>query len=202
MPVLDMPVLDMPLLDMPLLDMPLLDMPVLDMPVLDMSDKATILEPQIPALRRYAFGLTRDHAAADDLVQDCLERAVSRWHLRPLDRDVRPWLFTILHNLFISALRTQRRRPPHDTLNETTDAAAPADQESALMGRDLCQQFARLSPDHQSVLLLVGVEGLAYDAVGRVLGVPVGTVMSRLSRAREQFRRLLDGERPALRRVK
>ncbi|MEA2741619.1 MAG: hypothetical protein QOH05_4926 [Acetobacteraceae bacterium] len=70
------------------------------------------------------------------------------------------------------------------------------------MGRDIRTQFGRLSEDHQSVLLLVGVEGLAYATVARVLGVPVGTVMSRLSRAREQFRRYLDGERPALRRVK
>jgi RNA polymerase sigma factor (sigma-70 family) len=167
-----------------------------------MSDKAALLEPQIPALRRYAFALTRDHAAADDLVQDCLEQAVSRWYLRAPDSEIRPWLFTILHNLFISAQRTQRRQPLHDTLEESAEAATPADQDAGLMGRDIRTQFGRLSEDHQSVLLLVGVEGLAYATVARVLGVPVGTVMSRLSRAREQFRRYLDGERPALRRVK
>jgi RNA polymerase sigma factor (sigma-70 family) len=167
-----------------------------------MSDKAALLEPQIPALRRYAFALTRDHAAADDLVQDCLERALSRWYLRLPDSDPRPWLFTILHNVFVSGQRSQRRRPLHDTLEDSTDASTPADQEAGLIGRDIRTQFARLSEAHQSVLLLVGVEGLAYATVARVLGVPVGTVMSRLNRAREQFRSHLNGERPALRRVK
>ncbi len=169
-----------------------------------MRDIATLLEPQIPALRRYAFALTRNHAAADDLVQDCLERAVSRWYLRGPDAQLRAWLFTILHNLFVSAQRTRRRRPLHDALDETSEAAAPVapTQEGSLAGREMLERFGALSEDHQEVLLLVGVEGLAYASVARVLGVPVGTVMSRLSRAREQFRRLLDGERPALRRVK
>lgn len=153
-------------------------------------------------MRRYAFALTRSHAAADDLVQDTLERALSRWYLRAPDRDVRAWLFTILHNLFISGQRTDRRRPLHETLDESTDAVAPADQDAGLMGRDIHAQFARLSDDHQSVLLLVGAEGLAYAQVAGILGVPVGTVMSRLSHAREQFQRNLDGDQPVLRRVK
>ncbi|HEY0207129.1 MAG TPA: sigma-70 family RNA polymerase sigma factor [Acetobacteraceae bacterium] len=169
-----------------------------------MSDIAALLEPHIPALRRYAYALTRDHAAADDLVQDCLERAVSRWYLRGTDAQLRAWLFTILHNLFVSALRTRRRRPLHDDLDKTTDAAVsvPPSQECSLAGREMLERFGALSADHQEVLLLIGVEGMPYASVARVLGVPVGTVMSRLSRAREQFRRLLDGERPALRRVK
>ena len=169
-----------------------------------MSNVAALLEPQIPALRRYAFALTRNHAAADDLVQDCLERAVSRWYLRGADAQLRPWLFTILHNLFVSAQRTRRRRPVHEVLDSMSEAAAPVapTQEGSLAGRDMLERFGALSEDHQEVLLLVGVEGMAYASVARVLGVPVGTVMSRLSRARDQFRRLLDGERPALRRVK
>ncbi len=169
-----------------------------------MSDIAALLEPQIPALRRYAFALTRDHAAADDLVQDCLERAVSRWYLRRADAQLRAWLFTILHNLFVSALRTRRRRPLHDDIDKTPDAAVsvPPAQEGSLAGREMLERFGALSEDHQEVLLLVGVEGMEYASAAQALGVPVGTVMSRLSRAREQFRRLLDGERPALRRVK
>ena len=168
-----------------------------------MRQITSLLEPQIPALRRYAFALTRQHAAADDLVQDCLERAVSRWVLRGADADLRAWLFTILHNLFIDAQRSQRRRPMHGVLDEEAEAAAtPPTQDSGLTGRDLLAQFAELSHEHRAVLLLVGVEGLPYASVARVLGVPVGTVMSRLSRAREQLRRLLEGERPALRRVK
>lgn len=168
-----------------------------------MSDMATLLEAQIPALRRYAYALTRDHAAADDLVQDCLERAVSRWYLRGPDAQLRAWLFTILHNLFVSALRTRRRRPLHDELDKAPDAVSmPPTQEGSFASREMLERFGALSEDHQEVLLLVGVEGMAYASVAQVLGVPVGTVMSRLSRAREQFRRLLDGERPALRRVK
>ena len=167
-----------------------------------MTAKTTLLEPQIPALRRYAFALTRNHAAADDLVQDCLERAVSRWYLRAPDSEIRPWLFTILHNLFVSTQRAQRRRPLYDTLGGDVEAQVPPGQEAGLLGQDIRTQFARLSEEHQSVLLLVGVEGLAYGTAAKVLGVPVGTVMSRLSRAREQFRRYLEGERPALRRVK
>lgn len=171
-----------------------------------MRDDATLLEPQIPALRRYAFALTRDHAATDDLVQDTLERAISRCVVRGADADLRAWLFTILHNLFIDAQRSQRRRPMHDALDEEAEAAAiPPAQDGGLMSRDMLAQFGALSPEHQAVLLLVGVEGLAYASAAQVLGVPLGTVMSRLSRAREQFRRLLDGERPAkpdLRRVK
>ena len=176
-----------------------------------MSRIAALLEPQIPAMRRYAFALTRDDTAADDLVQDTLERAISRWVLRAGDAELRAWLFAILHNLFIDGQRAHRRRPLHDTLDDEADqAATPAMQEASLIGRETLAQFGALSPEHQAVLLLVGVEGLAYASVARVLGVPLGTVMSRLSRAREQFRRLMDGERapgrpdlrPDLRRVK
>jgi len=164
---------------------------------------ATLIEPQIPALRRYAFALTRDHAKADDLVQDCLERAISRWYLRAADPDLRAWLFTILHNLFISGQRSLRRRPLHEPLEDSIEAAStPAEQEGVLLGRDILSQFAVLSEDHRAVLLLVAIEGLPYGSVARILGIPVGTVMSRLSRAREQFRRQMEGERPALRRVK
>ena len=172
-----------------------------------MSRIAPLLEPQIPALRRYAFALTRDHTAADDLVQDTLERAISRWMLRAGDAELRTWLFAILHNLFIDGKRSQRRRPLHDTLDDDSDQVGiPATQEAELIGRETLAQFGALSQDHQAILLLVAVEGLAYASVARILGVPLGTVMSRLSRAREQFRRLLDGERtaarPDLRRVK
>lgn len=172
-----------------------------------MSQIAALLEPLVPALRRYAFALTRDHPAADDLVQDTLERAISRWMLRAGDAELRAWLFAILHNLFIDGRRAHRRRPPHDKLDDETDqAGSPATQEAGLIGRDMLAQFGALSEEHQAILLLIGVEGLAYASAARVLGVPLGTVMSRLSRAREQFRRLLDQERvatrPDLRRIK
>lgn len=169
--------------------------------------QAAALEPLIPALRRYAFALTRDHHAADDLVQDTLERALGRWMLRGAEKDLRAWLFAILHNRFIDLQRVRSRRPLHGTLDEEVEAATTSPtQDSGLLGRDLLAQFSALSPEHQAVLLLVGVEGMAYAGVAQVLDIPVGTVMSRLSRARAQFRRLLDGERlparPDLRRVK
>lgn len=166
-----------------------------------MRNAAALLEPQIPALRRYAFALTRDHAAADDLVQDTLERALRRWTVR--GDDVRPWLFTVLHNLFIDDARARRRRPLHDPFEgHAPDVAALPAQEGAMIGRDILAQFGALSDEHQSVLLLVAVEGLSYADAAAVLSVPVGTVMSRLNRAREAFRRLLDGEPVTLRRVK
>ena len=168
----------------------------------NMNEITVLVEPHIPALRRYAFALTRDHAAADDLVQDCLERAICRWYLRRQDGDVRAWLFSILHNLFISGLRRERRRGWHETL-EDWHAGESGGQEAALLGRDILRCLGALSEEHRAVLLLVGVEGLSYESAGNVLSIPTGTVMSRLSRAREQLRRLMEGERPSiLRRVK
>jgi RNA polymerase sigma-70 factor (ECF subfamily) len=166
------------------------------------NEIALLIEPHIPALRRYAFGLTQDHAAADDLVQDCLERAVGRWVLRRRDGDVGAWLFRILHNLFIDGLRQERRRGRHEML-ENHDGSATGGQEGALLGRDLERCLKALSEEQRAVLLLIGVEGFSYERAAEVLGIPIGTVMSRLSRAREHFRRLLEGERPqVLRRVK
>lgn len=169
-----------------------------------MSHLADRLEPQIPALRRYAYALTRDPSAADDLVQDCLERAISRWYLQLPGTNLRAWLFTILHNLFISARRSERRRPIHVSLGEDHEASVgmPANQDSGLLGRDILNQLASLSEDHREILLLVAVEGMAYLEVARVLGLPLGTVMSRLSRAREHFRRQSESELPVLRRVR
>ena len=163
---------------------------------------AAEVEPHIPALRRYAYALTRDPATADDLVQDTLERALGRWFLRRPDGDLQAWMFTILHNLYIGGKRRDRRRGAMDELNDQ-DAPTLPDQDGALLRRDIVSGLRSLSEEQRAVLLLVGVEGLSYEGAGTVLGIPLGTVMSRLSRARENLRRLLDGERvPALRRVK
>lgn len=170
--------------------------------MVEMNEIAALIEPHIPAMRRYAFALTRDHAASDDLVQDCLERAIGRWYLRRQDGDVRAWLFSILHNLFISGLRRQGRRGRHEAL-EDWHAGVSGGQDAALLGRDILRSLSALSDEHRAVLLLVGVEGLSYEGTGEVLSIPVGTVMSRLSRAREHLRRLMEGEQPSiLRRVK
>ncbi|MDR3475723.1 MAG: sigma-70 family RNA polymerase sigma factor [Devosia sp.] len=175
-----------------------------------MNDMVRLIEPMIPALRRYARALLRDRSAADDLVQDCLERAVGRWHQRRADGDPRAWIFTILHNLATSHHRRLSVRPAHETLEATDESAfalAPA-QEQAMQYRELLAAVARLPEDQRSVLLLVSVEQLSYSEAANVLDVPIGTVMSRLSRARERLARELsddarrDGARPQLRRVK
>lgn len=168
-----------------------------------MDAQSRALEAQIPALRRYAYGLTRDHAAADDLVQDCLERALSRWYLRRPDGDLRAWLFTILRNLHISNARQSKRRGPHQALDDGAEPVTDGAQEHALGVRDVLDTLDRMPEDHRSLLLLVGVEDMSYDQAASILGIPIGTVMSRLSRARRRLRELLDGRHPVpLRRVK
>jgi len=166
-------------------------------------DLAALIEPHIPALRRYAWALLRDDQAADDLVQDCLERALARWHLRRRDGNLRAWLFAILHNRFISDRRRDARRGVQLPLDGEIGGPAAADAEAGVARRDLLEGLALLPPEQREVVLLVGVEDLSYDEAARVLGIPIGTVMSRLSRGREKLRRYIEGERPAmLRRVK
>jgi len=168
-----------------------------------MDARSHALEAQIPALRRYAFGLTRDHAAADDLVQDCLERALSRWYLRRPDGDLRAWLFTITRNLHISNIRQSKRRGLHLAFEEGDEPVSQGAQEHALGVRDVLDTLDQMPEDHKSLLLLVGVEDMSYDQAASILGIPIGTVMSRLSRARRRLRELLDGRQPvSLRRVK
>ena len=154
-----------------------------------------LVEPLIPALRRYARSLLRNREAADDLVQDCLERAVSRWHQRRVDGDARTWLFAILHNLAINSLRQRTRRGWHvpvEDVDESAFAHAPA-QDDRLRHRDLLTGLAALPEDQRAVLLLVAVEDLTYAEAARVLAIPIGTVMSRLARGREKLARSLEG---------
>ena len=163
-----------------------------------MRDQASLIEPHIPGLRRFACALLRgDRHSADDLVQDCLERALSRWHLRRSEGDVRGWLYTILYNRFLSDQHRRRRRGVHNALLEVAEAELPGvegGQDSALAHRDLLRAFSALPEEQRSVLVLIAVEDLSYEEAARVLGVPVGTVMSRLSRGRERLRHLMNGE--------
>lgn len=163
-----------------------------------MRDQASLIEAHIPGLRRFACALLRgDRNGADDLVQDCLERAVSRWHLRRVEGDVRGWLYTILYNRFLSDKDRQRRRGAHDALTEVAEAELPGvdgGQDWALEHRDLLRAFAALPEEQRSVVLLIGVEDLSYQQAARVLGVPIGTVMSRLSRGRERLRHHMNGD--------
>jgi RNA polymerase sigma-70 factor (ECF subfamily) len=156
------------------------------------------VEAAIPALRRYARALTRDAETADDLVQDTLVRALRSEHLFH-GGEIRSWLYTILTNLNRNRLRSLSRRP---SLTPIEDHDAPDAAGPEAGGRDIERALALLVDEQRTALLLVVLEGLTYREVAEIQGVPIGTVMSRLARARTQIKSYLDGERPALRRIK
>ena len=149
---------------------------------------------QIPALRRYARALTGDAWAADDLVQDTLERACAKWRLWLAGSDLRAWLFTLMHNLYVSQIRRVVRQGdlarPLDLGELDQEPAAPAAPVESTI--DLQRCLLRLPEEQRVVLLLVTLEDLSYAEVARITGVPVGTVMSRLSRARSRLQELMD----------
>ena len=160
------------------------------------------LHQYIPALRRYARSLLHDANLADDLVQDCLIRALERQHLWEPGSDLRAWLFTVMHNVYVNQIRKFQRQPVQVMLiDEMTDAS---EQSAEQIGRQkaLQRQMARLPFQQREVLALVALEGFSYLQVADILEVPVGTVMSRLSRARESMREWLSLESDGLRRVK
>ncbi|MBO9647302.1 MAG: sigma-70 family RNA polymerase sigma factor [Variovorax sp.] len=168
-------------------------------------DSSAIVE-HIPSLRRYARALTGDAWAADDLVQDTLERACSKWRLWNVGTDLRAWLFTIMHNLFASQVRRAPARSSvdiEDAVHELRVLDSHRDQ-----AIDLQRCVLLLPEDQRAVLLLVALEDLSYAQVAKVLGIPAGTVMSRLSRARDRLRELMEAApppvtgRPGLRRLK
>lgn len=163
-----------------------------------MSDITAQIVACIPSLRRYARGLTGNREAADDLVQDTLERAWTRISLWQRRGDLRAWLFSILHNLFVDRVRSARSSPLEPMPEEGVAAMARPTQTDMMEVRDLDKALLALSSEHREVLLLVAVEQMSYKQVAEVLGVPLGTVMSRLSRARERLRELLDGQAGAL----
>jgi len=174
-----------------------------------MSDILQLIEPMLPALRRYARALLRDAVRADDLVQDALERVVSHWDQRRTEGSTQAWLFTILHNLAMTRLKRSDTvsHLPLDEVAESALSSMPA-QENGMRYQEVLNALGRLPVDQRTVLLLVGVEDLSYADAARVLDVPIGTVMSRLSRARERLTKEIDADgrlrQPAghLRRVK
>jgi RNA polymerase sigma-70 factor (ECF subfamily) len=155
------------------------------------------VEAMIPALRRYARALARDADIADDLVQDTLVRALRSERLF-IGGDIRSWLYTILTNLNKNRRRSLARRPQFMPLLENNPDASGTEAE----GRDIARALATLVEEQRAVLLLVMLEGLSYREVADIQGVPIGTVMSRLARARAHVKASLEGERPALRRIK
>jgi RNA polymerase sigma-70 factor (ECF subfamily) len=152
------------------------------------------LEQEIPALRRFARALVGHPERADDLVQDTLERALTRIDSYTPGTNMRAWLFTILRNAHINELRRARTTATPDETLEALSPPAPAAQEHGLAVRDLERALARLTPEMREVLLLIGLEGMSYEEAADVLGAKVGTVKSRLCRGREALRRLMDGE--------
>ena len=159
-----------------------------------MNEFARMLEAEIPRLRRYARALTRDVSRADDLVQSCLTRAVAKQHLWQYGTDLRAWLFTIMHNQHVNDVRRGVRDGNNVELTEASTLAVESNAIPTLELRDLETAIGKLPPEQRQVILLVGLEGMAYEEVAKVLKVPVGTVRSRLSRGRDQLRRLMGME--------
>ena len=151
----------------------------------------------IPSLRRYARGLVSDPARADDLVQDTLERAWSRFSLWQRRGDMRAWMFGIMHNHFVVGVRAGKRHLEDSAGDDLPEVSQRGTQSDLIEVGDLDRALQSLPVQQREVLLLVAVEELSYADAAVVLGVPVGTVMSRLARARERLRETLQGAVPA-----
>jgi RNA polymerase sigma-70 factor (ECF subfamily) len=159
-----------------------------------MTDFAQQLEAILPRLRQYALVLTKDSGAADDLVQGTVLRGLEHKLLWTPGTDLRAWLFTIMHNLFVSEVRRAARNPVL-LMGGVTEHHSQPSQEGRLALRDLDRALARLPKAQLEIIIMIGLEGMSYDDAGRALGIPLGTVRSRLSRAREMLRVLMDIDR-------
>jgi RNA polymerase sigma-70 factor (ECF subfamily) len=152
----------------------------------------TRIADELPRLRRYARALMKDPDRADDLVQETVVRALSKAHLWKPDTDLRAWLFTLMHNQYVNAIRSAVRRGSHSSLDAALEIGRPGNQTEHLELRDFRAALDRLPAEQREVVLLIGLEGLKYEEVAEITGVPVGTVRSRLSRARETLREMMD----------
>jgi len=157
-------------------------------------DLGALIAAEVPRLRRHAISLVYSRADAEDLVQDCIETALVKQATLEDPTRLRAWLFSILHNLFLMRLRSGSRRGVALPIDEFADSlaasAAPADRTVAL---DLGRAMGQLWFEHRQILLLVNLDGCSYQEVAEILQVPIGTVMSRLARARRRLRALLEG---------
>lgn len=160
-----------------------------------LDETYSLIVAEIPRLRRYARFLVRDPELADDLVQECLTRAVAKLGTWEIGSNMRAWLFVILHNAYISHWRRVKRSPATVEMSPSDPAfAVLGTQEQHLGMIDVQTAFNKLGEDHKQILLMVGVEGLRYEDAAAALDLPVGTVRSRLFRARSTLRQLLDGK--------
>jgi RNA polymerase sigma-70 factor (ECF subfamily) len=159
-----------------------------------LNEFAARVQELIPRLRRYARALTGERSAADDLVQDTLERAWNKLHLWRDGSDLRAWLFTIMHNVHVNQVRSRMATATVPLDEEAAEAPVRATQSDMLEVRDIDSALQRLSVDQRQVLLLVALERMSYEETARTLGIPIGTVMSRLARGRERLRAVLAGD--------
>lgn len=169
-----------------------------------MSQLMDEIEKCVPALRRYARALTHDPDKADDLVQDCLERAIRKRGLWRPSGSVRSWVFRILLNVYRNDLRQLRRSPAPVSLETLpgSDPAGPDVQPGRLALAETARAMQALPLEQREVLLLVAVEEMSYAEAATVLSIPVGTLMSRLARARATLREAMQAGAPKLRSVK
>ncbi|MCS3469220.1 RNA polymerase sigma-70 factor (ECF subfamily) [Pseudomonas sp. JUb42] len=170
-----------------------------------MHDIDDQLRELIPRMRRFAVSLTRNPTSADDLVQSSLEKALTAWSDKRPEGDLRAWLFAILYRQFLDAHRRSRRyRRMLDFFTGASEDDYQPSVERTVVAQSTLQAFEGLNTEQRALLLWISVEGLSYKEVAEILDVPIGTVMSRLSRARQALRQLSDGEitPPALRILK
>jgi RNA polymerase sigma-70 factor, ECF subfamily len=159
-----------------------------------MEERKAAILAEIPRLRRYARALLRDRDSADDLVQDCLERALARLDNWRTGDNPRRWLFTIMHHLFVDQTRKTKRRAEVVmlTLDDSEAMSSPAEQAESIASREIVEALQAISPERRAALVIVGIEGFSYAEAAAMLGIPAGTLMSRVARGREELRGLLD----------
>jgi RNA polymerase sigma-70 factor (ECF subfamily) len=160
-----------------------------------MEDVHQLIEAALPKLRRYAQMLLRDKERADDLVQDTLLRGLDKFHLYRSGTDLRAWLFTLMHNQYVDEVRRSVRQGEKIAVEKAL-LVSPATQIDHLELRDLESAIARLPEEQRETLLLIGLEGMKYEEVAQICNVPVGTVRSRVSRAREGLRQMREDRDP------
>jgi RNA polymerase sigma-70 factor, ECF subfamily len=153
-----------------------------------MADFRELIEAQIPRLRRYALALTRDPDRADDLVQDTVVRALVKEHLWEAGTDLRAWLFTLLHNLRVNDVRRGIREGTAVDIENVRDVVAISDPSASQTLFELDRAMGQIAEEQRQVILLIGLEGMSYEDAAAVVGVPVGTIRSRLSRGRDALR--------------
>ena len=157
-----------------------------------MTDMTLEIAPHLPRLRRYARSLLRDSTRADDLVQDTMVRALEKAHLYQHDTNLRGWLVTIMHNEHVNATRRLMRGPIHVSDDAIGELGRAQTQEAPVELREVRRAVERLPREQRTPLLLHWLHGLKYEEIAAKMGVPLGTVQSRISRARKALRAMME----------